>query len=227
VKAKKQWIVLLLLSVALTAFTLWLLRSYLNYETAKRLRAETPPEQGIVVFSQDLDAGTLVDTSMLSLRQYPAHLVNPTWMTEDYVGSILDLPLKHSVTAGTPVEETQFELSYQKRMADTLPAGHWAITLPVDVMQIHNGQLQPDDRVDLVSKNQLRETLQVVENIRVLSINGVDNGSGLSVTLAVSARQRLQLGQMIGEGMQWWVKAAGEKSRPWQTHVRRSAILDW
>ncbi|WP_287831878.1 SAF domain-containing protein, partial [Idiomarina sp.] len=81
-KAKKQWVILLLMSIVLTAFTLWLLRSYLNYETAKRLKAETPPEQAIVVFNQDLEAGTLVDASMLSLRQYPAHLVNPGWMTE-------------------------------------------------------------------------------------------------------------------------------------------------
>tara|TARA_B100000700_G_C15059526_1_gene864796 strand:- start:5714 stop:6397 length:684 start_codon:yes stop_codon:yes gene_type:complete len=227
VKAKKQWLILMLLSVALTAFTLWLLRSYLHYETAKRLKAEAPPEQAIVVFSQDLDAGTLVDTSMLSLRQYPAHLVNAGWMTEASIGTILDLPLKHAVIAGTPVEETQFELSYQKRMADSLPTEHWAITLPVDIMQIHHGQLQPDDRVDLVSKNSLEGTLQVVENIRVLTINGSDNGHSLSVTLAVSADQRLQLGQMIGDGMQWWVRAADDKRRPWQKHVRRSAVIGW
>lgn len=226
-KAKKQWVILLLLSVVLTAFTLWLLRSYLNYETAKRLKEGAPPEQAIVVFSQDLVAGTLVDTSMLSLRQYPAHLVNPSWMTEASVASILDLPLKHGVTAGTPVEETQFELTYQKRMADSLPTDHWAITLPVDVMQLHHGQLQPDDQVDLVSKDALEGRLQVVENIRVLSINGADNGQGLSVTLAVSARQRLQLGQMIGDGMQWWVRPSGALRNSWQTHVRRSAILDW
>ncbi|EAQ32097.1 Flp pilus assembly protein CpaB [Idiomarina baltica] len=225
-KAKKQWVILLLMSIVLTAFTLWLLRSYLNYETAKRLKAETPPEQAIVVFNQDLKAGTLVDASMLSLRQYPTHLVNPGWMTEDYVGTILDLPIKRAVTAGSPVEETQFELNYQKRMADRLPENHWAITLPVDLMQLHDGQLQPDDRVDLVSKKPMQDSLSVVENLRVLSVNGTDLGQGMSVTLAVSAKQRFRLGQMIGDGIQWWVRSTG-KRQPWQTYERRSAILDW
>ena len=128
---------------------------YLNV-LERRLKARlTPPEKQmvhVVVASRDLPAGSVVNTSTMSVRPVPKSYVNSDIFTpsqfDSIQGAILIKPLQH----GKMLAQDYIDLKIPKDFSGTIQSGHRAVTIQVDELNSISGMIRPGNFIDLFTR---------------------------------------------------------------------------
>lgn len=126
----------------------------LEHRLEKRL---APPEKNmiaVVVASQDLTAGSKVDTSTMAVRRVPSEYVNSDVITPDRFdslqGAVLIKPLEH----GKMLSQDFIDLNIPKDFSGTIQVGHRAVTIQVDEINSISGMIRPGNFIDLFTRIQ-------------------------------------------------------------------------
>jgi pilus assembly protein CpaB len=103
----------------------------------------------VIVASEDLPPGTLLDSSTVSIREIPREFVSSAATSaeewEDVKGRVLTFPVK----GGEPVLRTYLAQELGAGFSAQLPPGKRALTFQVSDESSIAGLLQPGDRIDL------------------------------------------------------------------------------
>ncbi|MGM0480573.1 MAG: Flp pilus assembly protein CpaB [Pseudomonadota bacterium] len=237
-KGKLKWILILLISLAMTAITLLFLQKYLSEETQRRLQQAEPESVPIVVFSQALTEDQMLVAEALALRDYPQHLVSNQWLMADDIGALLGRRLKYGVNQGEPLTEAMLIQQNFAGLSRQLPEHHYAVTLPSSEVARHNGLLAVGDRVDLVFYRHLNNgerAQQAFTNLEVFDLGareaGYDSGYGaaLGITLLVPAESIRLFSHYRNDDYSLWVRASAMSGQQldWQPVVPPTRILSW
>ena len=76
---KAKGIFAVIFSLIISLITVFMINEYLNTETQRRVEQASADTHSVVVFANDLTAGTIVLAKDLLVRQYPSHLINHNW----------------------------------------------------------------------------------------------------------------------------------------------------
>lgn len=140
-----------LLAFAAAAATGFGARSYLTErgrEADRAAEARFRPTP-VIVARTDLAPGSQLGPELLAIRGMPADYlpasVVPASRAQDLLGRITG----HALRAGEPVQMPLLRPRAPVRLAERIPLGRRAVTIPVDESAAVAGLLQPGDRVDI------------------------------------------------------------------------------
>lgn len=123
---------------------------------AHRLEAKLAPAEKqvvqVVVATRDLQTGSKVDSTTMSVRKIPAEYVNSDVITPDTFnsvdGAILTKPLAH----GKMLTSDYIDLNLPKDFSGTVQLGHRAVTIQVGEINSVAGLIRPGNRIDLYTQ---------------------------------------------------------------------------
>lgn len=104
----------------------------------------------VVVASRALNAGELIDSSVVSVRQIPSEFVNKTTVVPDTYDAVDGQALQVEVQRGEPLLTSYTASRGGTVFAAVIKAGRRALTLEVDEISSISGMLRPGDRIDLL-----------------------------------------------------------------------------
>lgn len=170
--------VLMLAAAGFGVAAFFLVRQYLAAEQL-RLREEAQAAQGrmlrVVVATQDLDAGTLVDGHSMSVGELPARHVSDRAVRPEAFPRVENRVLGRPMSAGEPLLEDFISGAQVARFSDLLAPGTRAISLEVSALESHAGLLLPGDYIDLFvlmpaeDGRRDRRLLGLIERVKVLA----------------------------------------------------------
>lgn len=232
-KAKVKWLLILVVSLAMTAVTLLFLQKYLSEETERRLQQAEPASQSVVVFVRSVAANEQLSAEQLALREFPQHLVSSHWLLADEVGGLLGQRLRYSVQQGEPLTRAMLLNDRQVGLSQRVPDGHYAVTLAAQDEARHNGLLAVGDKVDVVFYSHLMGGERVQHSFVGLTV--FDTGKQMSasllpgITLLVPASQIRQFTRARTDNYSLWVRAASLKvaTQDWAPLPPSTKILSW
>ena len=234
-KTKLKWVIILVISLLMTAITLLFLQKYLSEETERRLAEAEPEGVNVVVFSQALPADAVINAEVLALREYPEHLISQHWLQQHQLGSLLGQRLRYAVEAGEPMTQSMLINDQFNGLSRQLPAGFYAVTLAANDVALHNGLLAIGDRVDVVFKQTTlsgEQRQQTFINIEVFSLGGSTDQqryTGNNITLLVPASNIAEFSRYQKDDYALWVRPTEMPSNPSIWHPKKpvSRVLDW
>lgn len=173
---------LLFAAVLAGAVAWWGANRYLTQQAAglrSEYRARYAP-MGVVVVREPIEPGTALTARALARREMPRDYIPPGAITPAELPSVLGRRTRIALQRGDTLTQAAVMSADSVRLADEIPAGRRALTLPVDEVISHNGLLRPGDRVDLLMAKEAREGLAersgepaqvvlVLANVRVLA----------------------------------------------------------
>lgn len=122
----------------------------------KRLEKRlTPPKKEmtqVIVASRDLPAGSVVNTSTMSIRHVPKAYVNSDAFNPSQFDSIQGAILVKPLGQGKMLAQDYIDLKIPKDFSGTIQAGHRAITIQVDEVNSISGMIQPGNVIDLFTR---------------------------------------------------------------------------
>ncbi len=137
----------------------------------------------ILVAKEDIPAFTIIERSMLMVREYPQNYLPPRYMTKGLADDIIGQTTSYSVKKGdailtTDLASTQSEAKLSRVISEKMRA----LALPVDRVTSFGGLLRPKDHVDILGTFQKPgegdvETVTLLQNVTVLAV-GAQLGSG-------------------------------------------------
>jgi len=155
---------------------------------------------GIVVPNQDLRKGTVLDKSVLSVRNVPRSFIHKDTVMPEFVDDIISYQLVFPVNAGEALLLSHISKARGQGFSSLIEEGKRALTFPVDIIKSVSGMLRPGDRIDLlmtIEDNQTKKTLPLLTDVNILATGSqVDeefNGNGeaiaryQTITLSVSS----------------------------------------
>lgn len=179
-------------------------------DTALRRRYET---REVIVAASDLHAGDLLSQSRLASRAMPRDFLPPDAIPAGQAADLMGTHALIDIQRGTPVVRAALQsIPGRQMLSSLLTAGQRALTIPVDHVNSHAGNLAPGDRVDLyISKTEgsAAALVPLLERVEVLATGAVlgqragrdaADGNFDTVTLAVVAADaaRIVLAQESG-----------------------------
>lgn len=177
-KLDKKTIVVIILSLLMTAVVWYLAAGYVNTETARRLAQQKTPTRAIIVAAANLPEGTLLSQQNLAVREFPRDLVSATWFAAEDAGAIVGTELGFAINAGDPIPQTAVLAIDQQSLSRRLPSNQVAISVALDERQIPAQQLRVGDKVDLAFVADDGKRLSAVfESLTILLITGQDSAS--------------------------------------------------
>lgn len=234
-KTKFKWVIILVISLVMTAITLLFLQKYLSEETQRRLAEAEPEGINVVVFSRALPADAPISAEVLALREFPEHLLSQQWLQQHQIAPLLGHRLRYAVEAGEPMTQAMLINNQFDGLSRQLPDGFYAVTLAANEVALHNGLLNVGDRVDVV----FQETTMTGEKrqhsfvaIEVFSLGGhAGQGqySGNNITLLIAAADIAAFSRYQKDDYALWVRPTempADKTL-WQPIKPVSRILDW
>jgi pilus assembly protein CpaB len=173
---------LLLAAVLAGAVAWWGANRYLTLQAAE-LRSEYQARYapiGVVVARETIEAGAALTARALARREMPRGYIPPGAITPSEMPAVLGRRTRIALQRGDTLTQAAVMSVGSVRLADEIPAGRRALTLPVDEVISHNGLLRPGDRVDLLMAKEARDGLAepsgepaqvvlVLANVRVLA----------------------------------------------------------
>ncbi|WP_404402425.1 Flp pilus assembly protein CpaB [Idiomarina seosinensis] len=237
-KGKLKWILILLISLAMTGITLLFLQKYLSEETQRRLQQAEPESLAIVVFARAVSEDEPLVAEALAVRDYPQHLVSDQWLTAADIGPLLGRRLKHDVSQGEPLTATMLIAHNFAGLSRQLPQHHYAVTLPSSDVARHNGLLAVGDSVDVVFYRQQPDgerAQQVFTDLTVFDLGSSSDGydtsysAALGITLLVPAESIRLFSHYQRDDYSLWVRASEMAARHsvWQPVAPPAQILSW
>ena len=143
--------------------------------------------QPVVVANRPLQAGEVIDTSSVSVRQIPAEFVNKNMVTPDSYDSVDGQALLVDMERGDPLQFSYTASRGGEIFAATLKSGRRALTIEVDEVSSISGMLRPGDHIDLMLTAQAgsgtagggsREvTFPLLSNVEVLATGQAQKGT--------------------------------------------------
>jgi pilus assembly protein CpaB len=188
-----------------------------RYIAARAAAVEASFEQryasrSVVVAAADLASGELLEVSKLAARPMPKDFLPADVVSAEDAAELLGGRAAIDIRRGAPLLRSAVERDHQNvRMSGLLPAGHRALTIPVDQENSLAGHLAVGDRVDLYytrAENGEARLAPLLQQVAVLAVGESLGGlSGdpadpafSSITLALTADDaaRVVLAQQSG-----------------------------
>lgn len=175
--------IILLLGALLTGGVGWFLtQDYIDSRvtTYKKSFDDSREAVPVVVASQDLVIGQVVDTATAQVRNIPKSYVHKDAIHPNDFAVIDGKQILHPVKAGEPI--LKIHLSHVKvdGLASLLKDGERAITIPVSKLDTLSGFLGPGDYIDLMvtlKDGDRDRTVPLLQNVRVLATGrDIDDG---------------------------------------------------
>jgi|LSQX01.2.fsa_nt_gb pilus assembly protein CpaB len=200
--------------VYLLAVIAALITMFAAYEFITKLEDEIKNEVegavSVVVAATQLEPNTVIDESMLTIKQVSAELVgNDTVQLPDQViGKIV----KYTISQGEPIYITRLsELGTDKaeRLSHELSQGMRAFSMSVDAVSGVSQYIKSGDRVDIIAytnKGEVEEKKIAFENMLILrtgtaSETGAEASPYSTITLAVTPEQAVELNYLIANSI--------------------------
>jgi len=137
----------------------------------------------VLVASEDIQIGSVVDAARLTWRQWPKSSVSDHYITKssspdatsDLAGTIARAPFLD----GEPIKESKLIRSDRGFMSAILPKGKRAVAVEVRAVSTAGGFILPNDRVDIILTRQTQRSGSgeshisetILENVRILAID--------------------------------------------------------
>ena len=146
----------------------------------------------IIAVTKDVDAGTMISTSILAKRSMPKKYVHGNAVAPKDINLVLGQVLNFPLKRGDPLLWTDLgkegEAVRVRGLAGTITRGERALSISVDIVSGISGLLKPNDHIDILctARNQKtgeEATLTILQNITILA-----TGSDLSRAGASSGR---------------------------------------
>jgi pilus assembly protein CpaB len=144
------------------------------YTAALRREAAGGDRTGVLVALRELEKGARLERGDLGIRTIPAGFVHPDAIPESHAERVAGKTLGAAVAAGQPLHWRDVSSTVaRKPLAEVVPKGLRALTLPVDVSSSLGGALRGGDRVDLLGTftrggDLDRATVTLLQNVLVL-----------------------------------------------------------
>jgi pilus assembly protein CpaB len=148
----EPWAILAGLAVFAGAAAFWGTQHYLQASAAAvRERWEKRYElRTVLVAARDLAAGHRLEIRDFARREMPAGFLPSQALPAAAASSADGRRLLASLRAGDPVLRSSVEVEAAPALAERLPAGTRAVTVPVDEVSSQAGLVRPGDHVDLM-----------------------------------------------------------------------------
>jgi len=207
-------VIMLVVSIILGGSGAYFSKTYIETEVEgyRRQYAKTDPMTDVVVPSENLTRGTLVDESVMSLRKIPTQYVDTNSVTADNFSLAIGQKLDFDIDAGTALLWAHLEGGLSPTFSGKVPDGMRALTVRVDEINSVSGFLQPQDRIDLLftyGDGENAKIRPIIENLLVIA-TGVQtmvdkanySGQRAFTTITVQLRpvdaKKISLAQQIG-----------------------------
>ena len=192
VKLNKNWL-LLTGAIVIGAIAFFLSYSAINTKI-KQLDEEATKGKvmaSVVVASRNLQAGELINSSSVSLRQIPQEFINTASITGDNFETVDGQGLLVAVKAGEPILSNYTVTRGGKYFSGTLKPGRRALTIEVDEISSISGMLRAGDKIDILvtakqpkkigivsTADDMNMTFPLLSNLAVLATGQAQRGSG-------------------------------------------------
>lgn len=139
----------------------------------------------VIVASQDLEPGSFLDTSTVSVREIPREFVSSAATAADEWSDVKGRVIAFPIKSGEPVLRTYLAQEPGAGFSSQLPPGTRALTFPVSDESSIAGLLQPGDRIDLfftTTNGNESVTIPLLYNVAVAAtgVRTVSNSSQVS-----------------------------------------------
>ncbi|MBL4742711.1 Flp pilus assembly protein CpaB [Idiomarina aquatica] len=234
-KTKFKWIIILVISLVMTAITLLFLQKYLSEETERRLAEAEPEGIKIVVFARALAADTTVSAEVLALREFPEHLISQQWLQQHQLAPFIGQSLRYAVDAGEPLTQAMLINTQFNGLSRQLPEGFYAVTLTASEVTLHNGLLAVGDSVDVIFKETTmsgeakQHSFSAVEVFSLGGNGGSGNYAANNITLLIPASDIADFTRYQKDEYALWVRPSemAEDTEHWRPTLPASRILQW
>lgn len=112
----------------------------------------------VVVANRPLQAGEVIDSSVVSVREVPSEFVNKTTIVPETYDSVDGQALQVDVQRGEPLLNSYTASRGGEVFSAVLKNGRRALTIEVDEISSISGLLRPGDRIDLMLTAKAPET---------------------------------------------------------------------
>lgn len=180
------------------------------YTAALRREAQGGARTGVLVALGDVDPGVKLDRAHVGIRAIPSGFVHPDAVLEPEAERALGRMLAVPLVAGQPLlwRDLRSATPARRALAERVPRGLRALTLPVDVSSSLGGALRAGDRVDLLgtfarASEADRATVTLLQNVPVLAAAepSADSGPQLDhVTVALTLEEAELVAFALGRG---------------------------
>ena len=167
------------------------------YTAALRREARGGERTGVLVALRDLEPGARLTRADVGVRAIPSGFVHPDAIPEAEAERAVGRATSATIVAGQPLlwRDLRSAAVRRKPLADRVPNGLRALTLPVDVSSSLGGALREGDRVDLLGTFSRageadRTTVTLLQNVAVLVAGDADSGAPVDhVTVALTLEE--------------------------------------
>jgi pilus assembly protein CpaB len=200
------------------------------------LRIESRFEpRAVVVAAGAIAAQTPLTEALIAEREVPADFIPAGAVTAQEYSQFVGWRPRVALAAGDVITRNLLQAPDDASLAERLPNGMRAVTVPVDEVSSVAGLIQPGDLVDvlLIEKAELEPRVRVIlQAVKVMAIGRMlgtetaelDRGSSLTLHLAPRDAQRVLLALQLGE-LTTVLRSQGDISRL-ETHVLRAQDLE-
>ncbi|MCF9047108.1 Flp pilus assembly protein CpaB [Acinetobacter nectaris] len=179
------------IAIAIGVLSFWGFKSLFDQKVANL--SKKGPQVHYVVASTNLQQGNIISTNNVSQRNLAQEYSQSNAVPVSDFGAIDGLPLKVDLKPGDIVMYSMVD--NKKDISKLIPAGHRAITIPVDDESSISSMLKPGDLIDLLITLNGNQPLTVplMQGVKVLAtgkqLDGSmsDNTGYANITLDVSA----------------------------------------
>lgn len=232
-KPRLKWVLIFMVSLALTAVTLLFLQKYLSEETQRRLQQAEPESQAVVVFARNAAANEKLTTGHLAVRQFPQQLVSSQWLSANQLGPLLGQRLLYPVQQGEPLTRAMLVAEHQLGLSERIPDDHYVVTLAANEQARHNELLAVGDQVDLVFYHYINGSERSQRSFTKLQVFdlGRTAGGGMmdGISLLVPADRINAFTRHLSDDYSLWVRASDMKvdQQRWEPANPDTEILHW
>ncbi|MBL8955613.1 MAG: Flp pilus assembly protein CpaB [Myxococcaceae bacterium] len=157
--------------------------TYINVRTTERNVRRGWTLVPIVVASQNIAEGSIIDYGMLSIREVPDSVVTSSVVKPDSSAYVLNQRIMVPVQAGDPLLWTQFESQRSKtRLSPLVNKKARAYTIEAEDIVSVGGWVQPGDHVDLIISVKDPESGEQVARTSLQNIQVIATGKIIATT---------------------------------------------
>lgn len=219
-------------SVIISLITVFMINEYLNKETSRRVKQASADTFSVIVFSENINAGTEIAAKNLLVREYPSHLMNQNWFLKSEAGAVIGKELRVDVKQGEPVSKPLLFNRQNAGLSRQLPEGYYAITVATDSLGHHRTLLKPGDVVDIAFMSDTYRDKPVktsFSGVEVFDIHGGDGGYGnVALTLLLKPEWVGAFTKAMGQGMLVWARSESlANQNPWRAQELTTQVMSW
>jgi len=148
-----------------------------------------------IVANQNIKAGTVVHESMLTTDRIAKGFRYAKAISPDYMHKIIGFPISVTLQAGDPILWSHFvQKNKVKGMADLIEKGKRAISIPFDTINSVSGNINVNDKIDILFTYKDRKTggkvtCTLLQNKQVLSTGIRNKSANGALTLSLDPNE--------------------------------------